>query len=584
VSRGLYVRGGGPDQTPILLDQIPLHTPTHAFGPFSTFNPSANKDVSLYKGAYPSQYGGRLGSVLDVTNREGNRERFHGTGGLSLIAGRFTAEGPIRDGSWIVSARRTYLDPILDAVRNDSTEIPSYYFYDVNARLNRAFGPGDNVVLSGYRGRDVLRLDLDRGSFIDIRWGNAAGTAKWTHVFGPGIFGNFLVSASEYRSDTKVEIFGTPATFSNRLLDLNAKADLDWRPDPAHEINAGASMAIFKFQLTQEFNREPQPSFDERPSSATLYAEDQWTPSVLWSVRPGLRAELFGERGKLSLEPRLSISRLLSPEVRAKVGGGGYSQHLQLVSTEGFSGADFWVPTDATAKAGRSWQAVGGVEWEPSERYSVGLEGYYTWLRNLVQLDTRRAPDAEGTTSEDIFLTGGRGWASGAELFAQKRAGPLTGWIGYTLGWSRRRWPEINQGRTFPPKYDRRHDLKVVALLKRRKWSYGANFLFGTGQAFTPAAARYELTNPATGTVGDAFLLPGPKNSARLLPYHRLDVSVTRHGSLFGSKADYFLQIFNAYNRKNEWFIQYNTDDPDTDVEIIHQLPIVPTIGVNFEF
>ena len=584
LSSGLYIRGGGPDQTLILLDQIPLYNPTHAFGFFSTFNPSAIKDVSLYKGAYPSQYGGRLGSVLDVSNREGNRDRFHGTGGVSLIAGRFTAEGPIRGGSWIVSARRTYLDPILDAIRNDSTEVPSYYFYDLNGRVNRSIGPGDNVTISGYRGRDVLRLDLDRGSFIDIRWGNAAGTATWTHVFGPGVFGNFLVAASEYRSDTRVQIFSTPLTFSNRLLDLSAKADLDWRPTPEHEINAGVSAALFTFQLTQEFNKEPQPGFDERPGSVTLYAEDQWNPSIFWSVRPGLRAELFGEKGRLSLEPRLSVSRLLSPEWRVKVGGGGYTQHLQLISTEGFSGADFWVPTDASAKPGRSWQAVGGVEWEPSERHTVAVEGYHTWLRNLVQLDTVRAPDAEGTTTEDVFFTGGRGWAAGAELFAQRRAGPVTGWIGYTLGWSRRRWPEVNRGETFPPKYDRRHDLKIVAQVERKKWSYGATFFFGTGQAFTPAAARYNLTNPATGEVGDSFLLPAPKNSGRLLPYHRLDVSVTRHGSLFGSKADYFFQVFNIYNRRNEWFVQYGTDDPETDVEVVHQLPIVPTIGVNFEF
>lgn len=584
LSSGLYIRGGGPDQTLILLDQIPLYNPTHAFGFFSTFNPTAIKDVALYKGAYPSQYGGRLGSVLDVTNRDGNRESFHGTGGVSLIAGRFTAEGPIEKGSWILSARRTYLDPLLDAIRDDSTEIPSYYFYDLNGRVNRALGPGDNVSLSGYRGRDVLRLDLDRGSYIDIRWGNAAGTAKWTHVFGPGVFGNFLVAASEYVSDTEVQIFSTPITFSNRLLDLSGKADIDWRPAPTHEVNAGISAAFYKFTLTQAFNQVPQPGFDERPAAYTLYVEDQWTPSLFWAFRPGLRAEVFGEKGRLSLEPRLSVSHIVTPEVRVKAGGGAYTQHLQLVSTEGFSGADFWVPTDASAQAGRSWQAVGGVEYEPSQRYMLAVEGYYTSLRNLVQIDDIRAPDAEGTTTEDIFFTGGSGWASGIEVFAQRRTGPVTGWIGYTIGWSRRRWDEVNQGFRFPPKYDRRHDLKLVAEWKRGKWSYGANFLFATGQAFTPVAARYELTNPATGQPEDGLLLPGPKNSARLLPYHRLDVSVTRHGRLFGARADYFLQIFNLYNRKNEWFVQYDTDGRETEPEIVHQLPIVPTIGVNFEF
>jgi len=584
LSSGLYIRGGGPDQTLILLDQVPLYNPTHAFGIFSTFNPSATKDVSLYKGAYPSQFGGRLGSVLDVSNREGNRQQFRAAGGVSLIAGRLTAEGPIQNGSWIVSARRTYLDPILDAVRNDSTEVPSYYFYDVNARINRSLGPADNVVLSGYRGRDVLRLDLDRGSYLDVRWGNAAATAKWTHVYGPRLFGNLLLSASEYRSDTDVQIFTTPLRFSNRLFDVTARADIDWHPSPAHEVDAGVSASLYEFRLARDVNQVPQPSFDQSPGSVTLYAEDQWKPTSRWSIRPGLRAEVFGARGRVGLEPRLMIGRMLSPTVRVSAGGGGYSQHLQLVSTEGFSGGDFWVPIDQSTQAGRSWQTVGGVEWEPSPRYSVALEGYYTWLRHLVRLDSGRAPGAAGETTEDIFLTGGRGWASGMELFARKRTGRITGWIGYTLGSSRRTWADVNQGNEFPPKYDRRHDLKIVTQVEGKKWSYGLNFLFGTGQAFTPAAARYELTVPGTEQNRDSFLLPGPKNSARLLPYHRMDVSVTRHGSLFGSRADYFLQIFNVYNRRNEWFIQYNTDGRSTDVKVVHQLPIVPTFGINFAF
>lgn len=585
VSTGLYIRGGGPDQTLILLDQIPLYNPTHAFGFFSTFNPGAIKDMLLYKGAYPAPYGGRLGAVLDVSNRDGNRNQFHGQGGVSVIAGRLTVEGPIQNGSWVLSARRTYLDPILNAVRSDSNEVPSYYFYDVNGRVNRSLSSRDNVMISGYGGKDDVHLDLDIGSYVDIRWGNSAGTAKWTHLFGPGLFGNFLVAASEYRSDTEVRIFDTPYRVSNRLLDVSVKGDLNWRPGRGHEINAGLLASRYHFEYDQEFNGVPQPGLDQTPAAVSVYAEDDWDLSALTAVRAGLRLERFGKRGRFGLEPRVSVSRILSDRFRLKAGGGGYTQHLQLVSTEAFSGADFWVPTDVTAKAGRSWQAVCGVEWEPSTRHSVSLEGYATSLRNLVQLDNLRSPDASGTSTEDLFFTGGRGWAAGVELFAQRKTGSLTGWIGYGLGWSRRRFSEVNRGETYPPKYDRRHDLKLVADWKRRKWSYGAAFLFGTGQAFTPAAARYTLINPANGgTPDDGLLLPGAKNSARLLPYHRLDVSATRHGSLFGMKADYFLQVFNLYSRKNEWFIQYDTDDPETVPKVVHQLPIVPTIGVNFEF
>ncbi|MGE5175380.1 MAG: TonB-dependent receptor [Hyphomicrobiales bacterium] len=585
LSSGLYIRGGGPDQTLILLDQVPIYNPTHAFGFFSTFNADAIRDLTLYKGAYPAEYGGRLGSVLDVSDRDGSRRAFQGRGGLSVIAGRLTLEGPIREGSWLLSARRTYLDPILNAVRTDSNEIPAYYFYDLNGRVTRSFGGSDRVTLSGYRGRDRLRLDLDAGSYVQIAWGNVVGSARWTHRFRPGLSGDIQLAASSYRSDTEVRIFETPIRFRNRLLDLTAKGDLAWRAGDGHAVSAGIDAAAYRFELEQEFNEVAQPGFDERPTSVAAYVEDRWTPGALWIVRPGLRVERFGARARWSVEPRLSVTRVVTDALRLKAGGGRYTQHLQLVATEGFSGADFWVPTDASARPGRSWQAVAGAEWDVSDSVLCSVEGYYTALRDLVQLDNTRAVDAQGTTTQDYFFTGGRGWASGLEVLLRRRAGAVTGWIGYTLGWSRREWRELNGGSPFPPKYDRRHDLAVTAAWNRTKWRYGATFVFATGQAYTPAAARYVLTDPATGTLPrDGLLLPGPKNSARLLPYHRLDVSVTRHGSLFGMDADYTLQIFNLYDRRNEWFVQYDTESATTEPKVIHQLPIVPTIGVSFAF
>jgi hypothetical protein len=583
LSSGLYVRGGGPDQTLILLDGVPVYNPTHAFGFFSTFNPSAVDEGSLYKGAYPSPYGGRLGAVLDVSNRDGSGSGVHGEGGISLVAGRLTLEGPIRNGSWILSGRRTYLDPVLNAVRNDSTEIPSYYFYDLNGRLHRSFGARDNGYLSAYHGRDAMHLDLDQGTWIDMRWGNLTGAARWIHRFHPHLLGTFVASGSEYRSDTDVHIFSTPIRFANSLREWSGTVDLDWRPSGPHALRGGVVGTAYQFRLDQEFNHVSQDGLSKRPASVAAYAEDLWNPSALWSIRPGLRAESFAGQ-RILLEPRLAVSRVINSEIRAHVGGGGYTQRLQLVSTEGFSGADFWVPTDDSADPGRSWQAVAGADWEPNPAYSLSVEGYYTWLQNLVQIDNRRTADAPSSTTNEIFLTGGRGRATGVELFLQRRRGTVTGWIGYTLGWSNRSWPELNQGQTFPPKYDRRHDLKVVLQVSGERWSYGADFLYGTGQAFTPLSARYALAEPSTGETQDELLLPGTRNSARLLPYHRLDLNVTRHGHLFGARADWYLQVFNVYNRKNEWFVQYDTDDPETVPKIIHQLPIIPTIGVNFDF
>ncbi len=223
ISSGLYIRGGGPDQTLILLDQIPLYNPSHAFGFFSTFNSDAIKDMSLHKGAYPAQYGGRLGSVLDVRNRDGNRKRFQGTGGVSLISGRLTLEGPTKSGSWMVSGRRTYLEPVLSLVRSDSTDIPSYYFFNVNAKLNQDWGDNDKLTVSAYLGRDDLLFDLEADTFFTIRWGNTAATAKWNHIFNSSLYGNFMIAGSKYFSDTELKIFDTPILISNGIRDFLVK-------------------------------------------------------------------------------------------------------------------------------------------------------------------------------------------------------------------------------------------------------------------------------------------------------------------------------------------------------------------------
>lgn len=377
ISSGLYIRGGGPDQTLILLDQIPLYNPSHAFGFFSTFNPDAIKDMSLHKGAYPAQYGGRLGAVLDVRNRDGNRKAFQATGGISLISARLTLEGPMQKGSWMVSGRRTYLEPVLALLRNtvgDTTDIPSYYFYDLNAKLNRDFDK-DKLTLSGYFGRDDLRLDLDQGSYVDIRWGNWAFTGKWTHVLSPALFANLMVAGSQYISDISLNFFETPIGFSNSIRDLTVKGDLDYFASNRHSFTAGVMGTRYRFAFKQVFNQEDQLDLEETPYLLCGYLQDLWQPGPLTSIRWGTRFNYFSDAERLQVEPRLSISRHLTSDLRLKLGGGMYHQYLQLVTTEGFSGGDFWVPLDNTVEPGRSWQGVAGIEWEPSQRFQVSLEG-----------------------------------------------------------------------------------------------------------------------------------------------------------------------------------------------------------------
>ena len=241
------------------------------------------------------------------------------------------------------------------------------------------------------------------------------------------------------------------------------------------------------------------------------------------------------------------------------------------------------MPLDSSVEPGRSWQGVGGFEWEPSRQYKLSLEGYYRDLKDLVVLDNNVAADSESSRSEDLFKTGGTGYATGAELLLEKRGSRTHGWLGYTLGWTRRRFPELNQGRLFAPKYDRRHDFSLVISHRHGKWTVGTNFIYGTGQAFTPASERYTLRIPSTDAIQD-YVLPAARNSARLLPYHRLDLSLRRALVPWGINAEFYLQIFNAYNRRNEWFVQYDTDNPSTEPEVIKMLPVVPTLGLNFKF
>lgn len=580
ISAGLYIRGGGPDQTLILLDQMPLYNPSHAFGFFSTFNPDAIRDMSLHKGAYPAKYGGRLGSVLDVHNKDGNRKGFDASGGVSLIAARLTLEGPTPKGSWMVSGRRTYIDPLLSFIRDEETDVPTYYFYDLNAKLNQDFSDNDKMQVSGYFGRDDLSFDVDEDSFFGIRWGNTAFLGKWTHVFSPALFGNFVVAGSDYASKIELNILDTPILLSNSISDFTIKGDVDWFAARDHAISGGFLATRYDFEFYQEFNRSSQFDLNLTPNLLSMYVQDHWQPGSAADIRLGMRSSYFSAGDRLHVEPRLSMSYRRG-NWRWKAAGGSFHQYLQLVTTELFSGGDYWVPLDESVEPGRSWQSVAGVEWEPSERYQATVEAYYTDMANLIVLDNRIAADIDAKTVEDTFLSGGTGYATGVEVFLQRRTGRLTGWIGYTLGWTRRTFAELNQGKTFPPKYDRRHDVSFVSNYRLGRWSFGANYVYGTGQAFTPASARYSLRSPAVPhRHTESLVLPSDRNSARLLPYQRLDLSVKMRFRAFEVNGEFYVQVFNVFNRRNEWFVIFDESNPD----VIKMLPIVPTLGINFNF
>ena len=586
-SSGLYVRGGGPDQTGILLDQMRLYNPSHAFGFFSTFNPDAIKDVTFYKGAYPAQYGGSLGAILDVQNRDGNRREFRTSGGVSLISSRLMSEGPLGKGSWMVAGRRTYIDPVLRLVRThtDGLDGMGYYFYDLNAKFNTQLTANDNIMISAYGGDDHLDVavsDSTNSVSFANRWGNRALMARWTHVFSPMLYGRMIALYSKYRSDIILDVFDTPISLRNRVRDLTFKGDLDFFASQNHTLRTGTDLTFFRFDYGWQFDQWMNNQI-VKPYLLSIYVQDDWKMTPLTEVRFGTRGAYYGEGGRLSINPRFSLSHLLQEGWRLKIAGGGYQQYLQLVSSEGFSGGDVWISLDETAKPGHSWQMVTGLEWEPTGTYKYSVESYYTDLNNLVVIDEESAENDERSTSEDQFKTGGEGYATGLEFFAEKRRGHLSGWLGYTLGWTRRKFPEIDQGRSFPPKYDRRHDLSLTATYRLTNWSWTANFVYATGQAYTPAAARYTLRDPASGRPVNR-ILAARRNTGRMLPYHRLDLGMRRHAKFFGGDAEFYLQIFNFYNRRNEWFIEYDREDFNRDPAVVKMLPVIPTFGFDFRF
>ncbi len=584
ISSGLYVRGGGPDQTQILLDDVPLYNPSHAFGFFSTFQPDAVRDVQLYKGAYPANYGGNLGAILDVSQREGARDSIRTTGGVSLLAARVLLEGPSGEGAWMISGRRTYLDPILSALRSSGTDVPDYYFYDLNAKLTRPLSDRDNLAISTYYGRDDLDFDLgEAGTFFGVRWGNRAGSIRWTHLFTPALFSELTLFTSEYESTTSASFFETPVQFANRIEDVTLRGDLEFFANSSNTLTGGFRATRFNVRFDESFNQQQQLTLDLSPRLFEAYVQDDARLPTGTHVRFGVRVARFSEGARTAWMPRISISQSLTPHLRWKGGAGSYRQYMQLISTEGFSGADYWVPIDATVDEGRSRQFTTGLEWEPNRKYKLTAETYYTDLSGLVLLDNNRSVDSRASTSQDIFIADGTGHAVGLELFLEKRTGRIRGWIGYTLGRTRRSFNDVNDGRSFSPKYDRRHDLSVVGTYRLGHWRFGSSAVYATGQAYTPASARYTLRDPATGVPQDR-VLAAPRNSARLLPYHRLDVSARRHLTLCGSEAQVYLQIFNVYSRRNEWFVQYDTDAPETEPTVVLQLPVIPTIGLEFSF
>jgi hypothetical protein len=629
-SSGLYVRGGSPDQNLILLDGTPVYNASHLFGFFSVFNADALNNVELIKGGFPARYGGRLSSVLDISMKEGNDQALHGEGAVSLVASRITLEGPIKKNvaSFIISARRTYLDvlarPLIQAQLKKESQAGSlgYYFYDLNAKLNWKVGPSDRLYLSAYRGYDSFYANLRdadesqddvRHSNSTLGWGNLTGALRWNHVVNDRLFMNTHLTYSQYQfdigevSERRYLDQGQPASSSNALnylssiKDFSLKTDFDYVPSPSHYLRFGGQFIRHAFRPGAVVQSAEAGAFATASASGTrtvgsesaVYVEDDYRLSPRLKVNAGLRLSSFYVDNKLypSLEPRLAGRFMLTDEWALKAAYARTTQYIHLLTNSGIGlPTDLWVPATAQVRPQVAHQiSLGAARTlrRGGEEFEFSFEAYYKPMQNLVEY--REGASFLNTTDGDwqSQITSGRGWAYGGELFLQKKTGRTTGWIGYTLAWSNRQFADLNQGRIFPYKYDRRHDISLVVIHHfSPTLTLSGTWVYGTGNATTLGSGRYQLGPNAI------FNDYGDRNSFRMAAYHRFDLDLSKTKKKRWGEVVNSLSIYNVYSRQNPYYLYFDAASVDLNGVVykpasyrqVSLFPIIPSVSKAFKF
>ena len=615
-SSGFYVRGGGIDQNLVLLDEAIVYNPGHLLGFFSVFNADAIKNVTLIKGGMPAQYGGRLSSVVDIQMKEGNNQAFGVEGGIGLIASRLTVEGPIQKNksSFMVSARRTYaLDlaqPFIDKTKFAGT---NYYFYDLNTKVNYTLSDKDRLYLSGYFGRDKLIFNSnERGFKFELPYGNATATLRWNHVFSPKVFMN----VSAIYNDYDFQVDGGQDVFKLKIFsgvrDYNAKLDFDWFANVNHTVKYGLNYTYHRLTPNVANFTNGEQDFTNadkiKPKYAhetALYAADIWKVTPQLTLEYGARLSAFQHVGPYKstindiqyaagkpiktytgFEPRASAKLNLDEVSSLKLGITATTQYLHLVSNSTSSlPADVWVPSSELVAPQRGVQyAMGYFRNFKDNVWETSVEVYYKNLKNQIDYPE----DYVGQPSQDVeqSFVFGRGKAYGAEFFIKKAKGRLNGWVGYTWSRTLRKFPAVNKGKEYPSTYDRIHDVVVVANYQiNKKWDLNGNFVFATGNTFTPLKSLFFIDQKLNIDYGD-------RNSLRLPNYHRFDfgATFTPKPDKVGLKSSWTFSVYNAYNQPNPFFVYYdvkNSFEKGTAKATAYQVtlfPIIPSVTWNFKW
>lgn len=625
---GFYVRGGGPDQNLILLDEATVYNAAHLLGFFSVFNGDAINNVNLIKGGMPAQYGGRLSSVLDISMKEGNSQKIQVDGGIGLIASRLTVQGPIKKdkASFIISGRRTYLDLLAKPYfkyGNPKSDFAgtSYYFFDLNAKLNWQISDKDRLYLSGYFGRDVFSFkDADAGFNAKIPWGNATACLRWNHLFSSKLFSNASLIYTNYDFAFSAGQSNFEITLFSGIRDWNAKYDFVYIPNPRHNVKAGINYIFHRFTPSNVSAKQGETNFDLGEvvrlysHDAAIYIADDWEISPRWKVNAGLRFGYFAQVGPFTryqknefgkttdtvvynpgkkivdyngIEPRASVRFNLSKTWSLKASYTRNFQYIHLASISSVSlPTDVWMPCTELIKPQIGNQyALGVFKNFKQNMFESSIELYYKTMNNQIDYKEGAEPQDNVFDNPDNAFTYGQGWAYGAEIFFKKRTGKFTGWVGYTLSWTWRQFQSINYGKPYLAKYDRRHDASLVLTYDySKKWNFGLVFVYGTGN-------RGTLPNGLFAYEGSVSWDYGLRNSYKFPDYHRLDLSATytpdrekkmqrkreriehryerkgkdktmiKYPKTWNKnyQSSWTFSVFNAYNRYNPYLIYFDT-------------------------
>ncbi len=630
---GIYVRGGGPDQNLILLDGVPVYNASHLFGFFSVFNADAISKVKLIKGGFPARYGGRLSSVIDIRMKEGNNKEFHGEGSIGLVSSKLTLEGPIiKDRtSFIVSGRRTYIDflaqPLIKRLsEEEGTPLEAaYFFYDVNAKVNHKLNDNNRIYLSSYLGRDRGFADFETSfetedesgssSFNNgLGWGNLTTALRWNSIINQKLFVNTTLTYSEYffnvttGVEERSQINASRDTsrfelgYDSGINDWAGRVDFDFIPNPDHYIKFGIGNIYHTFNPgISAFSFEssaPGADLDTNYGSQLVFAheyhafiEDEFRLGSRWKFNAGLQFSGFvtGKTHYPALQPRFSGRFLLDDKSSLKLSYSRMNQFIHLLTnaTVGLP-TDLWVPSTGMIPPERADQLAIGYARSLNKSIDLTVEAYYKKMDNLIEYkEGANFFDLSGGWENKVEL--GTGTAYGAEILIRRQVGRIKGWLGYTLSWTNRQFPNLNFGEVFPYRYDRRHDLAAVITYDiNERIDVGATWVYGTGNAVSLPTSRYSSlsSNPFLLAFGAQDIeYYRQRNGYRMMAYHRLDLGVNFHKEKRWGERTWSLGAYNVYNRRNPFFLFFDRDaNGDPALSQVSLFPIIPFVSYAFKF